>query len=55
MNLTTDIIAFEDGELTDEETIALFQELCNTGMIYSLQGSYQRFAEQLIAEGLISP
>jgi uncharacterized protein YjhX (UPF0386 family) len=54
MNLTTDIIAFEDGELTDEETIALFQALCDTGMIYSLQGSYQRIAEQLIAEGLIS-
>jgi hypothetical protein len=52
--LTQDIIAFENGELTDEETIALFQALCDTGVIYELQGSYQRVAQQLIAEGLIS-
>jgi hypothetical protein len=54
MNLTSDIIAFENGELTDEETIALFQELCDTGIIYDLQGSYQRIAQQMIAEGVIS-
>jgi hypothetical protein len=52
--LTQDIIAFENGELTDEETIALFQVLCDTGVIYELQGSYQRVAQQLLAEGLIS-
>jgi hypothetical protein len=54
MNLTTNIIAFENGELNEDEIVTLFQELCDTGMIYSLQGSYQRIAEQLIAEGLVS-
>jgi hypothetical protein len=54
MNLAYDIIAFENGELDDEQIVTLFQALCDTGMIYDLQGSYQRVAEQLIAEGLIS-
>lgn len=53
MNTTT-IIAFENGELDEEQTIALFQELCDTGMIYELQGSYQRIAQQLIHEGFVT-
>jgi len=51
---TTAIIAFENGELDEDEVIALFQELCDTGMIYHLQGSYQRIAQQMIQDGLIS-
>ena len=51
---TTAIIAFEAGELDEEQTIALFQELCDTGTIYHLQGSYQRVAQQMIQDGLIS-
>ena len=53
MNPTT-IIAFEAGELDEEQTIALFQELCDTGTIFHLQGSYQRIAQQLIHEGLVT-
>ena len=51
---TTAIIAFENGELDETEVIALFQELCDTGTIYHLQGSYQRIAQQLIHEGLVT-
>ena len=51
---TTAIIAFENGELDEEQTIALFQELCDTGIIFHLQGSYQRIAQQMIQDGLIS-
>ena len=51
---TTAIIAFENGELDEAEVIALFQELCDTGVIYHLQGSYQRIAQQMIQDGLIS-
>jgi competence protein ComGC len=55
MNLTTQIIAYEDGELTHEETVALFQELVSTGMIDHLQGSYHRMAMILIESGEIAP
>ena len=51
---TTQIIAFENGELDNDEIVALFQELCDSGLIYDLQGSYQRIAEQLVNEGLIT-
>ena len=51
---TTAIIAFENGELDEDEVIALFQELCDTGTIFHLQGSYQRIAQQLIHEGLVT-
>jgi len=54
MNLTADIIRYEDGELTHEETVALFQELLNTGMIDHLQGSYHRMARILLENGEIA-
>ena len=54
MNTTASIIAFENGELDEAEVIALFQELCDTGTIFHLQGSYQRIAQQMIQDGLIS-
>ena len=47
------IVAFEQGELEDGEIYALFQFLLDSGMIYSLQGSYQRMAEDLLLAGVI--
>lgn len=47
------IVAFEQGELEDGEVYALFQFLLDSGMIYSLQGSYQRMAEDLLLAGVI--
>lgn len=48
------IMAFEQGELDNEEVYALFQFLLDSGMIHSLQGSYQRMAEDLLLAGVIA-
>ena len=48
------IMAFEQGELSNEEVYALFQFLLDSGMIYSLQGLYQRMAEDLLLAGAIN-
>lgn len=48
------IIDFETGMMeTEEEVISFFQELVDTGMAWSLQGSYGRMASALIEEGLV--
>ena len=42
-----DMIAWENGELDEDDTLALFQQLVNSGLIYQLQGMYGREAERL--------
>lgn len=51
LNLTGDIIAYEEGELDEAETIALFQNLVDTGLAWQLQGSYGRTAAAMIERG----
>lgn len=46
------IISFEQGELDEEDTIKLFQELIDSGLAWSLQGSYGRTAQSLIEAGV---
>ena len=48
------IIAYEQGNLSDDETLELFQTLVDNGMAWSLQGSYGRTAASLLEAGLIS-
>ena len=47
------IIDYEVGELNEEETIELFQDLIDSGMAWSLQGHYGRTATAMIDAGLI--
>lgn len=46
------IIAYENGELNEEETIELFQSLIDSGMAWQLQGHYGRTAAALIEAGV---
>ena len=51
--LTKKIMAYEEGEYDEEDTIVFFQELLDTGIVWDLQGHYGRRAYALIQAGLI--
>lgn len=51
-DLVTKIMDYESGEMSEEDTIDLFQELINSGLAWQLQGSYGRTALALIEAGL---
>lgn len=42
------IIAYEGGEMTEEEMIEFFQGMIDSGVVWHLQGSYGRTAAYLI-------
>ena len=46
------IMDFEGGELTQDELVAGFQELIDSGLAWRLQGVYGRTANRLIEMGL---
>ena len=51
-DLVGKIMAWEGGEMeTEEEVIEFFQHLIDTGMAWTLQGSYGRAAMDLINSG----
>lgn len=52
-DLTSTIIAYEEGTLSDEQVLELFQYLVDTGMAWTLQGHYGRTAIHLIEGGYI--
>lgn len=54
IDLLSNIIAWESGELNEEDERAFFQHLVDTGLAWQLQGTYGRRAAQLLGEGLIS-
>jgi len=51
MDQVSQIMAFESGELDEDQTIELFQELISSGLAWQLQGSYGRMASALIQNG----
>lgn len=55
LDLTDRIIAYELGEMDEDEIVDLFQDLVNRGLAWQLQGSYGRMAARLIDEGLVTP
>ncbi len=55
MQLVDRLIAYEEGQITQDEEVALFQYLIDTGTCWHLAGHYQRVAATLIEAGLIEP
>lgn len=55
MAIVDQIIAHEQGELSEAATVWLFSELVKTGQAWSLQGHYGRTAKALIDNGVLSP
>jgi hypothetical protein len=54
LSITDDIIAYENGELDQDETVALFQRLVDTGLAWQLQGHYGRTAVAMYKAGLLT-
>jgi len=47
------LIAYEEGEMTEEQVIAFFQDLVTSGEVWHLQGHYGRTAAELIKQGVV--
>ncbi len=47
-----EIIAFEQGDLSEQEEAKFFQKIINDGSVWSLQGTYGRHAMAAIEQGL---
>jgi hypothetical protein len=54
LNLVDRIMHYEAGDMDPEEITDLFQDLLDTGLAYSLQGSYGRKAAELLKAGHIT-
>ena len=51
LDLTGDIIAYESGEMEQDDVVAFFQDLIDTGLAWTLRGHYGRTAAALIDAG----
>ncbi len=54
LDLTSDIIAYECSEMDEERATIFFQHLVDTGLAWSLQGSYGRTAKAMIEAGMVT-
>jgi hypothetical protein len=52
-DLVSQIMAYEDGQMSEDETIEFFQQLVNSGLAWQLQGSYGRMAKAMLDAGVI--
>ena len=48
-----DIMAYEGGEMSEEDAIKMFQKLVDSGDVWRLQGSYGRTAMAMLEAGVI--
>jgi hypothetical protein len=53
MKMLDMLMAYEDGTLDNELVPVLFQNLIDSGLIFSLQGHYVRVAKELVDASLI--
>jgi hypothetical protein len=53
MDYIDSIIAYEQGDMTEQEMVYFFAELIKSGIVWELQGHYGRTASALIREGWI--
>jgi len=51
-DLFSQIIAFEEGELDDNQVADFFQRLVDSGLAWQLQGMYGRLAADFIGRGI---
>jgi hypothetical protein len=45
------LMEYENGTMSEDEAIQLFQHLIDTGLAWQLQGRYGRTAHRLIEDG----
>ena len=50
-DMVTQMMDFENGDLNEQQTIELFQQLIDSGTVWHLQGFYGRMASELIRNG----
>lgn len=53
--LLDQIIAYENGDLSEDKVVEFFQYLVDTGLAWTFQGHYGRTAQMLINAGLVTP
>lgn len=51
-DLLDKIMDYEEGNMDEDQIIEFFQELIDSGLAWTLQGSYGRMAKALIDNGL---
>jgi len=52
-NALTYLTKYEEGEMDEHEMIEFFQFLVDSGLAWTLQGSYGRMAMDLIEDGVV--
>ena len=55
VRLVDQLIAYEEGQIPEDQEVAFFEHLVETGTCWQLSGHYQRVAATLIEAGLIKP
>ena len=54
MDQLDQMMAWENGDLDEDQTVELFQKLVDSGLAWQLQGCYGRMAAALIESGLVN-